>query len=53
MLESLLGLYLQSSEVRMVDLIDEFEDFERSFHYSSNEISEFMEFVFSETEMTK
>lgn len=36
----------------MLDMIDEFEDFRRSFAYTSNDINEFMEVVFRKSEMS-
>lgn len=39
LLEALLGLNLKSSEVHMMDMINELEDFKKSLLYNSKEIN--------------
>lgn len=51
-MESLLSILLKSSEIRMIDMIDEFEDFSATFDYEFPEISEFMRKVFRNSEMS-
>lgn len=53
LLESLLSLYLKSSEVKMRDLICKFDDFQNSFKYISEEMNQFMVNVFTDNEMTR
>ena len=52
MLDALLELLLLSAEVRMSNLITNFDDFKRIFEVTSKQINAFMDQIFYENEQT-